>query len=36
MGGPPKCDALRPPKMPTITCASRQAMVVTGVGSGGG
>ena len=32
----PKCDALRTARTPTMTCPSRQAMVVKGGGSGSG
>ena len=35
-GRRPKCEALRWPKMPTRMWAMRQAMVVTGAGSGSG
>src|SRR4051794_20356054 len=36
MGGPPKCEALRWPNTPMVTCASRHAIVVTGGGVGSG
>ena len=36
MAGPPKWLAARSPKMPTVRWASRQAIVVTGAGSGSG